>query len=120
MVILTVLFIIQLVIGSVCITLSYHIKSDFLQIGWNSLKNETKSKIEKEFQCCGFKNVLERTGETINCQSIPPCFQVLEKSLKKALRLSGALSLTFSFFQVSFKSIYKYLHIVLLLKLFLS
>ena len=105
MVILTVLFIIQLVIGSVCIGLSYHIQSDFLQIGWNSFKNDTKSKIEKEFECCGFKNVNERISET-NCLSTKPCFQVLENSLKKALRLSGALSLTFSFFQVKILNLF--------------
>lgn len=105
MVILSLLFILQLIVGSVCIALSYHVQSNILLIAWNRLNNETKDQIETSNNCCGFKNVTERINEK-NCKSTVPCFEIMESSLKKGLRLSGALSLVFSFLQVSLQTVY--------------
>lgn len=100
MVILFLIFLIQFIIGSVCLVLSYHVQSDILYMGWKQLDNETKHQIETEYECCGFRNVSERIGEK-NCINIKePCFNVLELSMSKALRLTGAIGLVFSFSQV--------------------
>ena len=101
MVTLFLLFFIQFIIGSVCLALSYHVQSNIIQMGWNSLNNETKSQIENKFECCGFKNATKRVNE-INCTFNEPCFPVLENSMIKALRLSGAIGLVFSLFQVNY------------------
>jgi tetraspanin-13/31 len=97
MVILFLLFVIQFIIGSVCLALSYHVKSDYLQMGWDKIDNGTKNQIENQFDCCGFKNATERMPD---CTSRRACFEVLEVSMEKALRMTGAISLTFSFLQV--------------------
>ncbi len=102
MITLAFLFIIQLIIGSVCIVFSYRTDTDFnniFQNGYNSLQEGTKAEIKTLYNCCDDPS-RQREAE-LYCTFSTPCIEILNGSLRRGLKVSGGLGVSFSVLQVS-------------------
>ena len=100
---LALTFVIQLIIGSVCIVFSYREDTDFnniFQNGYNSLQIQAKDEIQKKFQCCADPVRGSKESE-LYCTNSAPCIEVLNSSLRRGLKISGGLGVGFSVLQVS-------------------
>ncbi len=102
MITLAFIFIIQLIIGSVCIVFSYRTDTDFnniFQNGYNSLQDGTKAEIKTLYNCCDDSS--RQKEEELYCTSSTPCIEILNGSLRRGLKVSGGLGVSFSVLQVS-------------------
>lgn len=97
---LSFIFVIQLIIGSVCIVFSYRTDTDFnniFQNGYNSLQEGTKAEIKTLYNCCDDPSRLRQ--EELYCTSSTPCIDILNGSLRRGLKVSGGLGVSFSVLQ---------------------
>ncbi|XP_054847044.1 tetraspanin-13 [Eublepharis macularius] len=102
MIILLLVFIIQFSVSCACLTLNKDQQSQLLEVGWNNT-NSAKQDIERNLNCCGFRNVSEEENCPVMCSKMShcsPCAPILEEYSGIVLRFVGGIGLFFSFTEI--------------------
>lgn len=101
-------FLIQFTIAVICLAvISVNSQADLLYTGWQKLNYKTIEDIQNKNKCCGFNDMNKTDPYFPKCpiNANRPCLEVIQDSVSKALKVSGAIALTFSFINVNY--IYK-------------
>ena len=115
MIILFCLFIVQFAIACSCLAVNKQQQMLFAEEGWNTVSDETKSEVQRTFNCCGFNSTLaddHPSCDVVNkicclnssdpACACPPCLPKLETNIDNAFFVSGSIGLFFSFTEVNF------------------
>ncbi|BFZ22248.1 hypothetical protein BsWGS_25287 [Bradybaena similaris] len=129
MIILFILFLLQFSLACACLAVNADQKDALAEQGWRMSSNMTRSEVQSQFNCCGFKQTNLPlgdplghpdcdvssdcckgktdpccTGNYVNAttQSCPcqPCFDVLQPLIYNAFSVTGGLGLFFSFTEI--------------------
>jgi hypothetical protein len=103
MTLLSLSFIIQFVIAVVCLAvISMNSEASLLSVAWYKLSFDTKKEIQIRNNCCGFNSTQIDNQSEPPCptNANKPCLSFIQESVAKALKVSGAIALTFSFINV--------------------
>ena len=73
MIILFLLFLLQFALACACLAVNAEQKDALAEQGWRMASNETRSDVQRQFNCCGFKDPNLAFNETLGH---PPCITV--------------------------------------------
>ena len=73
MIILFLLFLLQFALACACLAVNAEQKDALAEQGWRLASNETRSDVQRQFNCCGFKDPNLAFNETLGH---PPCITV--------------------------------------------
>ncbi|XP_048367546.1 tetraspanin-13 [Sphaerodactylus townsendi] len=103
MIILLLVFIIQFSVSCACLTLNKDQQSQLLEVGWNNT-NSAKQDIERNLNCCGFRNVNKDEVCSAACSDdishCSLCAPIIEEYSGMVLRFVGGIGLFFSFTEI--------------------
>lgn len=103
MTLLSLSFLIQFIIAVICLAIiSVNSQADLLLKGWKKLSYQTIEDTQTKHNCCGFNNmtIIDPSQPRCPLNANKPCLEVIQDSVAKALNVSGAIALTFSFINV--------------------
>uniref|UniRef100_A0ACB8FW07 Tetraspanin-13 n=1 Tax=Sphaerodactylus townsendi TaxID=933632 RepID=A0ACB8FW07_9SAUR len=96
-------FIIQFSVSCACLTLNKDQQSQLLEVGWNNT-NSAKQDIERNLNCCGFRNVNKDEVCSAACSDdishCSLCAPIIEEYSGMVLRFVGGIGLFFSFTEI--------------------
>lgn len=116
MLILFLLFLVQFSVACACLAFNSEQQQQLAEQGWNNVESDTKQKVQKTFDCCGFDE--EHRNESILASTSKPqdkceaaccngdgkggchcetCMGKLQRTINYAFKLCGGIGLFFSF-----------------------
>ncbi|XP_023718324.1 tetraspanin-13 isoform X1 [Cryptotermes secundus] len=118
MLILFLLFLVQFSVACACLAFNAEQQHQLAEQGWNNVASDTRQKVQKTFDCCGFGEE-HRNESILTSTSIPQdkceaaccsdgkggclcstCMGKLQSTINYAFKLCGGIGLFFSFTEV--------------------
>ncbi|ESO93485.1 hypothetical protein LOTGIDRAFT_119219 [Lottia gigantea] len=118
MIILFLLFLLQFSLACACLAVNPDQKDDLAERGWKYASNATRTNVQDNFNCCGFKQHHvplnhppcghpkayccsgEQTNDTVADCPCSTCYDKLRTTIYSAFSVTGGVGLFFSFTEI--------------------